>query len=275
MPTLLIRGTGPSKRTAELLDASDQRGYLLANGGDLQQCYCARCVYLGEEYTPEGVMLDGIHIHVARNTLLPDHPALSKTEIQIFQDKLLSYRSFNRELVDTSSYNPTGLLPESRAMARQLGGAIVGDAELQRRIPELLLEQNEQGRVDRASGMKGVVLRAVLSFCHEGDRQQVFTREIAARVNQLNIEEGETLKVSNEAVGHALKNLGLYSRRLGSAGRGLVLDKTIRSRAHALSVAYEVLPSEPLCGYCLKFQEAQSEEVVQEVEGVNVIDPPL
>lgn len=275
MPTLLIRGTGPSKRTAELLDASDQRGYLLASGGQLRQCYCARCVYLGEEYTPQGVMLDGIHIHVARNSLLPDHPAPSETAIQILQNQLLYYRSFNRELVENSRYNPTGLLPESRAMARQLGAAIVGDAELQRRIPELLLEQNEQGRVDRASGMKGVVLRAVLSYCHEGDRQQVFTREIAAKVNQINIDDGETLQVSNETVGHTLKNLGLYSRRLGSAGRGLVLDKAIRSRAHALSVAYEVLPPAPLCGYCLKLQEPQSEEVMQEVEGMNVIDPPL
>jgi hypothetical protein len=45
-------------------------------------------------------------------------------------------------------------------------------------------------------------------------------------------------------------NLGLYTRRLGSGGRGLVIDKQTQSRTHWLSQAYDVLKSEPACSFC-------------------------
>src|SRR5207248_6720451 len=46
-----------------------------------------------------------------------------------------------------------------------------------------------------------------------------------ATANRFYAEDGESLKVSSETVGHVLKYLGLYSRRLGNAGRGLIFDK--------------------------------------------------
>jgi hypothetical protein len=110
-----------------------------------------------------------------------------------------------------------------------------------------------------------MVLRAVLRHCHQADEQQVFVREIAATANQMYSEEGESLNISSETVGHVLKNLGLYTRRLGNAGRGLVLDKATQSRAHELGHANEVLSGSagvPACGYCHKLQVQQTQEVV-------------
>ena len=106
-----------------------------------------------------------------------------------------------------------------------------------------------------------MVLRAVLVHCHQGD-QQVFARELAATVNQIYIEDGEPVKVTSEAVGHVLKGLGLYSRRLGNGGRGLMLDKSTQSKAHELSRTYEVLPATPACGYCHRLQVPGSKELV-------------
>jgi hypothetical protein len=146
-------------------------------------------------------------------------------------------------------------------VAQQLGSAIVGDDDLKKRIVDLLKDQSEQVRVDRSSGRKAMVLRAVLFHCHQGD-QQVFARELAATVNRMYGAEGESLKVSSETVGHALKGLGLYSRRLGNSGRGLVLDKSMQVQAHELSQAYEVLPAEPACGHCHQLQIEQSKEIV-------------
>lgn len=100
---------------------------------------------------------------------------------------------------------------------------------------------------------------------HRPDQQQVLAREIAATANQIYSEEGESLKISSETVGHVLKNLGLYTRRLGNAGRGLVLDKVTQSRAHELGYANEVLPDSagvPPCGYCHKLQVPETQEVV-------------
>ncbi len=112
--------------------------------------------------------------------------------------------------------------------------------------------------------MNGLVLRAVLFHCHQKD-QQKFVREIAATTNQFYAEDGESLKVSNETVGQVLKSLGLYSHRLGNAGRGLIFDRATQSHAHRLGQGYDVLTVETTCEYCHELQQSESEEVVQVV----------
>ncbi len=150
-------------------------------------------------------------------------------------------------------------------MAQVLGASIVKDLELQHGVIELLKEWDEQSRVDRASGQDAMVLKAVLWHCHQSDQQQLFVREIAATANRIYGDEGESLKITNETVGHLLTNLGLYTRRLGNAGRGLVLDKATQARVHELSYANEVItdsPESPACGHCYKMQVQETQEVV-------------
>jgi hypothetical protein len=73
-------------------------------------------------------------------------------------------------------------------------------------------------------------------------------------------EEGESLRISNETVGHVLKNIGLYTCRISSAGRGLSLDRELQVRVHELGYANDVLPDRagpPACGYCHQLQVSQ------------------
>jgi hypothetical protein len=261
MPTLLIRETRLSSRKLDLLDASDQKDYFVATGAELRQFYCAKCIYLGEDRSDQAGAPGGIHVHVGdirsfAFQVLPDY------EVESFQNKLFRYRSLHYDRVKLSKFTAEGLLPELRAMAQQLGSAIVDDDALQRRITDVLKEQSEQARVDRSSGRQAIVLRAVLFHCHQSDQQQVFAREISATVNRIYSEEGESLKVSSETVGRVLKSMGLYSRRLGNAGRGLILDKPTQTSAHELSHAYDVLPEVPACGYCYALHVPQSKEIV-------------
>ena len=260
MPTLLIRETSLNKRKAELLDASDQKDYLVASGNDLRQLYCAKCIYLGEAHNQQASLQDGIHIHIGK-ARFPGYPPSWDKDIAEFQNRFFRYRSLHYFDVAETRFRVDGLSPELCAIAQQLGTAIVGDDDLQKHVIDLLKEQSEQARVDRGSGQRAMVLRAVLFHCHQTDRQQVFVREIAATLNRIYVEEGESLKVSNETVGHVLKSLGLYSRRLGNSGRGLMLDKSTQLQVHELSHAYEVLPSAPDCGYCHKVQLPQSRDV--------------
>lgn len=88
-------------------------------------------------------------------------------------------------------------------MADVLAASIVDDVELQRGIIEVLKDRDEQSRVDRATGVNGLVL-CVLFHCHQKD-QRKFVREIAATANRLYAEEGESLRLSSETVGHALR----------------------------------------------------------------------
>ena len=263
-PTLLLRLTRLSKTTVSLLARSDQQGYLVACGKQIRNCYCAKCVYV-EKYSPDADSGNSIHVHIPatrkplRRPLVP-----SDADVQLLQDKLFRYRAFNHDLVGISDFNPIGLSAKLSAIARQLGAAIVEDEKLQDQVVELLKDQDDQSRVDHAMTTAGMVLRALLIHCHDDGQQQVFVRQLAATINHLYQQEGEPLKISNETVGYVLKDLGLYTRRLGNGGRGLVLDKATRFLAHELSYANEVLTDDVQspCGYCHDTQMKQAEELV-------------
>jgi len=265
-PTLLMREPQLNRRMAALLNASSQPGYLVHSGKDFQQFYCAKCIYMGKHAKDQLLMPNSIHIHVGGRSWTSLQPLPTDDVIRDFQGRLLLYRIIRHDDVAASKFRVAGFRPETLAMAEVLGAVMVHDPELQSGIMELLQERDEQSRVDRASGQDGMVLKAVLWHCHQPDQQQqLFVREIAATVNRIYSEEGESLKISSETVGHVLKNLGLYTRRLGNAGRGLVLDKTTQARAHELGYANEVLPDSsgvPVCGHCHKLQVIKTEEVV-------------
>lgn len=266
-PTLLVRKPQLNRRLAALLDASNQPGYWACGSGEYNDLYFAKCIYVGEQPSHPLITPNSIHVHVggrSRRVLLPPP---TDNDIQVFQDQLLLYRFAWHDRVAASKFQvpETQFSPEVAAIVQVLGMALVSDPNLQRDIKELLQGRDEQSRVDSVISLDGLVLRAVLSHCHQANQDKVFVREIAEAANAINREEGESLRISSETTGHILKNLGLYSRRLGNAGRGLVLDKTTQSQAHRLAHSYDVLPALPSCGYCHKLQSPESEGLVQEV----------
>jgi hypothetical protein len=208
-------------------------------------------------------MSNAIHINLTGTALQLPRSLPTKDELSSFQNQLLCYRLLNRDKVKASKFHCPGLQHFS-VVADALGAVIVDDAKLQREVIDVLKDRDEQSRVDRATGENGVVLRAVLHHCHQ-QQDKVFVREIAETANQFYLDDGEPTKLSSEKVGHALKNLGLYTHRLGNAGRGLVFDKATQSQAHRLADTYDVLTAASTCTYCQRSQPQQSEEVVQEV----------
>ena len=255
MPTLLIRAPQLSRSMAALLEASNQPGYFVSSGKDVWQFYCAKCIYLGEDGNEHALGPRSIHVHTGRNAQAAGGALPPDDVVQDLQNQLLYYRLVAHDRVASSTFRVDGFLPELCASAQVLGASIDHDPELQEGIAELLKERDGQARVDRSSGLNAVVLRAVLWHCHHADQQQVFVREITTTVNGIYKEEGDSPSIRNETVGHALKNLGLYTRRLGSAGRGLVLDKSTQVQVHELADAQELLSEmaeSPLCGHCHK-----------------------
>jgi hypothetical protein len=264
-PTLLIREPQLNRYMSALLNASNQPGYLFFSGRTFQQLYCPKCIYVGECFNDAPAMSNSVHINLTGTALTLGHCAPTNEEIASFQNRLFSYRLLNHDKVAAANFRVSGFRPEISAVVDVLAAAIVDDVELQREVIAILKDRDEQSRVDRATGVNGVVLQAVLFHCHQKDQLKLFVREIAATANRLYAEDGESLKLSSETVGHVLKRLGLYTRRLGNAGRGLMLDKATQSQAHSLGHAYDALAVEPTCEYCHQFQQPQTEEVVQDV----------
>jgi len=261
MPTLLIRQIKPGKSASELLDASDRRRYFVACGKQLVNFYCAKCVYVGEQYDAKHAD-NGLYIHLGRNAPSPKARYSSVEKTQHLQNQLFTYRSFYRDRFDQGVFQvpeSDELLLQLDMIAYRLCSVIFEDRELQERIIDLLKAQNDQIRADGASGIEAAVLQSVLSHCHQNE-SQVYVRNIAATANRIWLEQGGTSKLTNEKVGHVLKKLGLYSRRLSFEGRGLVLDKAQQHRVHQLASEYDVLPATAECGYCHSLQAPDSEE---------------
>jgi hypothetical protein len=263
-PTLLIRAAQLNRYTSALLNASAQPGYLFFDGESLEQFYCPKCIYVGELVKDSLATSNSIQINLGGSVLQSSGPLPTKDQMTYFHNRLLAYRLLNHDKVKSANFHVSGFRPEISVAADVLGAAIVDDVDLQRGVIDVLKDRDEQSRVDRATGVNGLVLRAVLFHCHQKEERK-FVREIAATANQFYAEDGELLRVSSETVGHVLKYLGLYSRRLGNAGRGLVFDKATQGHAHRLSHAHDVLTSEPSCEHCHGLQQSQSQEVVQDV----------
>lgn len=262
MPTLLIRQPQLSKRMASILDASAQPGYLISDGNECHRLYCPKCVYVDEVSKSDPVLKTSFSVHVESNSWRSQSLLASPENAQDLQNRLFSYRLISHDKVARSNFRVSGFRPEFCAIAEVLGAVIVDNIELQKGIIELMGERDKQSRVDRSSGLHGMVVRAVLLHCHENEDSKLFVRQIAETVNQLYQEEGESSEVNSETVGHILKSLGLFTQRLGSSGRGLLLQKSIHAQTHRLGAAYDVLPEEPACGYCNDIKKTQSEELV-------------
>jgi hypothetical protein len=115
-----------------------------------------------------------------------------------------------------------------------LGACIVDAPKLQSELVSLLAPIADQRQADRSTGLEGVTLEATLNLCHEG-KPQVLVGEIATEVNRIAKARGERLNYSAETIGHRLKQLGLFTRRLGKAGKGLVMDLATTTRVHELA----------------------------------------
>jgi hypothetical protein len=79
-----------------------------------------------------------------------------------------------------------------------------------------------------------MTIEAILSLAHQG-KSKLLAGEIATEVNCISKARGELLQFQPENIGHALRKLGLFTRRLGKDGRGLVVDQPTLIRVHELA----------------------------------------
>jgi hypothetical protein len=255
-PTVFVRRIGSTQKCKELLDAVEAKGYFVARGRDLLPSCGTVCVYLGEESNEGRFDSSGIHFQIQQD-FRPTRPFPTPEQMQGFQNQLFRYRFLHREQVQPAHFTVKGFLPNLGRVAQQFSAVMVDDGELRNGVLEALRPVDEQERVDKAYSQNATVLKAALSHCHSEGKQEVLVREIAQTTNDFYAAEGETLRISNERAGHVLKNAGLCTRRLGSRGRGLVLDKDTRARIHHLAYDHQVLApdgDEPPCGFCHEAQ---------------------
>ncbi len=236
--TLLISEPHLDKRTAALLGNLTNRGVMLIEQRSYLYCAGSSAIYVGDDLAI-GTIQHSVCIDLAtpRNAKVPNPGQLVQGRIDALRNSLSEYRTANLEQVRCLEFNPSGLSAETHAIANALGSCIVDEPELQAELVALLRPQAGQQLADRSDSLEGLVVGAAIGLCHQG-KDQIYAREIAAEANRLQDLRGENLRLGPEKVGHKLKKLGLFTRRLSQAGNGLLMDRPTTVLLHELAASY-------------------------------------
>jgi hypothetical protein len=238
-PTLLFYDPTLTKQMASLLGCTTSRGYMIGDAGKYKDFYGPKAVYLGDEVSVDRTPRCSVQVNVTPTTTPATHNASRLTEsvVQELQNQLLRYRLKNLVKVYNSDFDAPVLTSDTRTIANALGACIVDAPKLQSELISLLTPAADQRNVDRSTSLEGITLEATLNLCHEG-KVQILVGEIATEVNRIAKARGERMRYSAETIGHRLKKVGLFTRRLGKAGKGLAMDIVTITRVHELAAVY-------------------------------------
>ena len=239
-PTLLFHDPNVTKQMASLLGSTATRGHLVDDAGVYRDFFGPKAIYLGEEVTLGRTPHCSVQVNVPPTaiTCASDGASrLTELEVQDLQNMLMGYRLKNLIKVYHSDFDAAALTSDTRAVANALGACIIDSPGLQSELMSLLTPVESQRQTDLSTGLEAVILEATLNLYHAG-KEQIRAGEIATEVNRIGHARGEVLRYKAEIIGHRLKKVGLFTRRLGMAGRGLVMDLATIAKVHQLAAAY-------------------------------------
>jgi hypothetical protein len=243
--TTLISEPNLNRSTANLLSSLTDGKFLVVAGSNLA-CYAkSTAIYAGENPEAHAIQ-NSIHIHLtpANAGPSPHSPQLLKEMIERIPVHLKQNREKNLPKLEQSTWAPSGLSSEMAILAAELGRCVVDAPELRQKLVGLLKTQDSRRLSDLSNSTEAVVLEASLNLCHQ-EKTKLLAGKIASEVNRIQKARGERLTYNAEKVGHVLKKVGLYTRRLGKAGRGLVMDLATMKRVHKVAALYSCVGLDP------------------------------
>jgi hypothetical protein len=252
-PTLLLDesdmgDSGMSQEFQRLLRIGNRQGAVVIRNGRAHDCYCVKV--LSSREPPSDAALASRSIFIGMSPTARQMPLLDPvTAEQIaadFQAKLLMFRLQNFDRFDAS--RPLfaaieNLTPRVRDLGRALGVPLLGNADLEKDLSEILHEQDRDARVHRALEPEWLVAEVLFGLCHPRPLTSglfptivsAFVGSIAATVNEKMKERGEGVTLTAKKTGLVLRALGFRTQLLGSLGRGVVFTPAVRAAIHRLA----------------------------------------
>ncbi len=241
-PTLLLDEPDLRPEMQTILWSSTHRGARIVTSHGLFEFYGPKIVC--SHQLPHSTALG---TEALKATLIPiagQLPTLEKKmEEEIaeeFQARFLGHFLRNAGNAQSANFDASQFTSPIQDIARTVSTAVMGDADVSKRILPMLGVQDEEIRADRARAGDAVVVEASLSFIHQGGWTKVRCGSIAERVSAIYRGRGCDQPPSAENVGWALKRLGIPSGRIGSAGNGIELSVPTCQLIHTLAVSYGV-----------------------------------
>jgi hypothetical protein len=241
-PTLLFYAPTITKQMATILGCATSRGYMVGDAGEYKDVFGPKAVFIGQEASTDRIPRCSVQVRLQPTSLAPatrHSTPVTEALVQEIRNQLQRYRCKNLVRAYNSGFDASTLTADTRAIANALGACIVDCPELQSQLVSLLTPAESQRQADRSTCLEAVTLEATLNLAHAG-KAQILVAEVANEVNRIALARGERLRYGAETIGHRLKKIGLSTRRLGSRGRGLVMNLATTTRAHELATVYDV-----------------------------------
>jgi hypothetical protein len=253
---VIINQPESTKELLRAVGAMSRPGVRIPRNGRLLDVFCPIVVCTEDPTTDSWLLENSIQIELMpTGTRCQRISPLRQREIsRELQAKLLSYRFINFSKVQQSEFDAPQFSFRTRETARNLGACVIDDRELQSRVISLLEQQDEDVRVRRTTKLEAIVIEAGLLFCHEKKkRESAYVSEFATVSSAILENRGESIKLEPRAIGDILRSLGLFTRRLDRAGRGILLLREVRDQIHQLAWRFGVRSIEDgvdRCEFC-------------------------
>jgi hypothetical protein len=270
-PTLLLAEPDLQPVAKAILLSAAHRGSYLSGRDGIRDLFGPKIIVSSQ--SPQAMSVEADVVHVALAPISGEvHPLdrISEDEVaEEFQARFLGYFLRNFSRVEMPKFDVSGLEQPGQAVARTLGAAVIGDAELQARILPSLKIRDEEIRAGRARSCEAVLLEALLFFVHQNGWTKVHAGNIAEKMGAIYKGRGDDLAPSAESVGWALRRLGIPSGRINRAGNGVVLSSGTRRLIHGLARALGVRTLDgglrDDCEFCSELQPRAPGRPVTEV----------
>jgi hypothetical protein len=254
-PTLLlVDQPTPSKELERVLRIMSRPGGRILHKGELYDLSFPTLVCTAEPLCDRWILDQALQIALTpiRGSLPKFDPQILNESARTLKGKLARYRELNLVKVRESDFDAPHFRSSTRAIASMLGAAIVDDRSLQRCMLMVLEAQDQDARLRWTDSIQAVMVEAILFLSHEGSRPQARIGEIATIAHGILKGRDESFEPDPRAAGHHLRALGLFSQRLGGAGRGIRFTNAIRRTIHELARAYDVRTKleNPACEFC-------------------------
>jgi hypothetical protein len=232
--TCLLWESSLTNKTAALMSWSTTQGIPFSHFG-------SKAIYVGEDL-PRQRIAHSIHIQAAGvSNVERDVTIRSTSEIILSaRARLQLYKESNRNAVNgRPAWIAPTLSPDAGAIFCAFCAGIGDSKRLREEIVRLLQPHDQHRDAERSGSHEGLVVAALLKLS-QPEKTQLYVKEIAAEVNRVQESIGESVRLNPEKVGHSLKKVGLFTRRLSHAGNGLLMDQETKARLHHLAPSYHV-----------------------------------
>jgi hypothetical protein len=239
---LLVDQLATSRELERVLRIMSRPGGLILRKGEFHDVSIPTLVCTAEPLRDRWILDQAIQVVLTptRGSLPQFDPQSLSESARKLQGKLVRYREINLARVRESRFDAPQFSSPMREIASMLGNCIVDDPTLQRCVLMVLEAQDQDVRIRRTNSIAAITAETALFLSHEARRCEARVGEFATIAIGILKGRGETIELEPRAMGNHLRAIGLFSQRLGRAGRGIRFTNEIRRRIHTLAWGYDV-----------------------------------